>query len=87
MDTLWDKSRQDLIEYLCLDEEVVTDADETQMNYLFQACEESSSSSSSSSSDKKKKKKAWLVQVGCGYYVVMSLLYPKSAFLVNLVFG
>ena len=38
----------------------MTDADESSMNYLFQACEESSSSSSSSSDKKKKKKKAIL---------------------------
>lgn len=52
---------QELVQYLCLDDSVETDLDETSMTYLYQACDDGSSSSgssdSSSSSDKKKKKK------------------------------
>ena len=42
-----------MVQYLCLNEDLVTDQHETSLNYLYEACDESSSSSSSSH------KKAW----------------------------
>ena len=56
-----------MVQYLCLNEDLVTDQHETSLNYLYEACDESSSSSSSSH------KKAWR---GMQYLHKMIILYP-----------
>jgi hypothetical protein len=38
-----------MVQYLCLDQELVCDQEEQQLSYLYQACDEDSSSSSASS--------------------------------------
>lgn len=50
-----------MTQYLCLDDDSETSSDDTQVNYLYQVCEESSSSSSSSSTGKKRKASSLII--------------------------
>lgn len=70
--------RQDLVQYLCLDDDLECNSEETQLKYLFQAMDEDSSSdddASSGSSSSSGKKKRTPCRIVIGYENIYIYIY------------